>query len=125
MQICRRSNKSALEGTPRQEDTDAQTHKPVYDNLGMQTQNLRAFSFEGTPLCHLSSFHLKPFPLLPGSLSKQKADLFFFFPRMALHGHSPRDYPLIFLGLEKPLNLQDSTPFSCLFLRLFYPYHYY
>lgn len=63
MQICRRSNESALEGAPRQEDTDAQTHEPVYDNLGMQIQNLRAYSFEGASLCHLSSF--QPFPLLP------------------------------------------------------------
>lgn len=46
-----------------------------------------------------------------------------------LSGWLPTGTPLgiihSFPGSEKPLGLQDSTPFSCLFLRLFYPYHYY
>ena len=44
--MCRRSNKSAIEGSFSQENTGAQIHEPVYDDHGMLIWNLRAFPFE-------------------------------------------------------------------------------
>lgn len=46
VQMCRRSNKSAIEESLSQEDTGAQIHEPVYDDHGMLIWNLRTFSFE-------------------------------------------------------------------------------
>lgn len=124
-QIHRRSNNSALEAPCRWEDADEQTRRPVYDDLGMLSQHLRAFACEPAPLLDLSSLHLEPLPLLPWQPVRTEAGSPQFLSELLSMGALPWALSVHFPGALKPL-IQQALPLCLLYvLRPFYPHHCY